>query len=329
MSMQYDDNTTRRTILAAAAGSAAVAASSAALGQQPRAKGPLVWLDMDQQALDDAYDQVVYAPNRDQVGKRRIANSEKARAVLGAPTRLAYGPTEIEQLDVYRSKRANAPVNIFVHGGAWRANRAADYAFLAEPFVNAGAHFVVLDFTNVDDAGGSLFPMVEQVRRAVGWVYRNAKSFGGDPGRLYLSSHSSGSHLGGCVVTHDWRKDDLPIDILKGATLSSGMYDLKPVRLSKRSKYVKFTDEMEQALSAQRHLDQLNTPLVLAHGTYETPEFQRQTRDFCAAVKAAGKPVELLVGEGYNHFEMLETLANPYGLLGRAVFAQMGLTAAA
>ena len=168
--MQHDDNAAGRTVLAAAAGGAAVAANSAALPREPRAKGPLVWLDMDQQALDDAYDQVVYAPNRDQVGKRRIANSEKARAVLGAPERLAYGPTEIERLDVYRTRRASAPVNIFIHGGAWRANRAADYAFLAEPFVNAGAHLVVLDFTNVDDADGSLFPMVEQVRRAVGWV---------------------------------------------------------------------------------------------------------------------------------------------------------------
>ena len=63
----------------------------------------------------------------------------------------------------------------------------------------------------------------------------------------------------------------------------------------------------------------------IGDGTYETPEFQRQTRDFAAAVKAAGKPVELLVGEGYNHFEMLETLNNPYGLLGRAAFKQMGL----
>ena len=44
-------------------------------------------------------------------------------------------------------------------------------------------------------------------------------------------------------------------------------------------------------------------------------------------MKAAGKPAELLVGEGYNHFEMLETLANPYGLLGRAAFAQMRLSA--
>ena len=301
-----------------------------------RAKGPIVWLDMDQQELDDAYDQIVYAPNRNQVAKRRHANSAAARTRIGEPLRLAYGPTPIEGLDVYRTpsssspasgegKGGGAPVAIFVHGGAWLNGTAAEFTCLAEPFVHAGAHFVVLDFTNVNDAGGSLFPMVEQVRRAVGFLYRQAKTFGGDPNRLYLISHSSGSHLAGCVVTSDWAKDGLPRDILKGAALSSGMYDLKPVRLSKRSKYVKFTDAMEEELSAIRHIDRLNAPLVLTYGTYETPEFQRQSRDFAAAVKAAGKPVELLVGEGYNHFEMLETLNNPYGLLGRAVFKQMRL----
>jgi len=302
----------------------ATAAAAAAAATAP-IKGPIVWLNMDQQELDDAYDQAVYAPNRDQIAKRRLANSAAARARLGAPLRFAYGPTPIEGLDVYRTTKPNAPVGIFVHGGAWRNGRASEFSFLAEPFVHAGAHFVVLDFSTVDDAGGSLLPMVEQVRRAVGWVYRNADQFGGDRNRLHLISHSSGSHLGGCVVTHDWAKDGLPADILKGATLSSGMYDLRPVRLSKRSKYVKFTDEMEQELSAIRHLDKLTTPLVLSYGTYETPEFQRQTRDFAAAVTAAGKPAELLVGDGYNHFEMLETLANPYGLLGRAVLTQMQL----
>ena len=296
-----------------------------------RAKGPIVWLDMDQQALDDAYDQLVYAPNRDQLTQRRIINSAAARKRIGDPLRFAYGPSPVEGLDVFRSIPASGggtgggPVAIFVHGGAWRTGSASDYSFVAEPFVRAGGNFVVLDFTTVDDAGGSLFPMVEQVRRAIGWVYRNADRFGGDRERLYLISHSSGSHLAGCAVTHDWAKEGLPRDILKGATVSSGMYDLKPVRLSKRSKYVKFTDAMEEALSAIRHLDRLATPLIVTYGTYETPEFQRQARDFAAAVKAAGKPVELLVGEAYNHFEMLETLANPYGLLGRAALAQMGL----
>jgi arylformamidase len=204
---------------------------------------------------------------------------------------------------------------------------AKDFAYPPELFVQAGAHYVVLDFINVIEANGSLVPMAEQVRRAVAWVYRNAQSFGGDPNRIYVSGHSSGAHLAGVVLVTDWRKEfNLPVDTVKGGLCCSGLFDLKPARLSARSSYVKFTDEIEQALSSQRHLGKLNAPVIVAHGTLETPEFQRQSRDFAVAVKAAGKPVQLLVGEGYNHFEILETLANPYGLLGRAVLAQMNLS---
>ena len=78
--------------------------------------------------------------------------------------------------------------------------------------------------------------------------------------------------------------------MIKGALLCSGMYDLKPVRLSKRSKFVNFTDEAEEKLSAQRHLHRLVTPLVLAHGTHETPEFKRQTlRSWRPCVRSASR----------------------------------------
>src|SRR5262249_55835977 len=149
-----------------------------------------------------------------------------------------------------------------------------------------------------------------------------------DPARIFVAGHSSGAHLGGCLLVTDWRAAfGLPADIIKGAALCSGMYDLKPVRLSARSNYVKFTDEVEQALSTQRHLDRLAPPPTRLHGTLETPEFQRQTRDFAAAVQAAGKPVKLIVADGYNHFEMMETLANPFGPSGRAARDVMGLAA--
>jgi arylformamidase len=299
--------------------------SSAPEQQQPRVKRPRIWLDMDQKELDDAYDQSVWAPNQAHVSKRRAAWSDSIRARL-KPERIAYGPTEIEKLDVYKTARAKAPSRIFIHGGAWRGGSAKDSAYPAEMFVNAGAHYVAVDFVSVGDVSGNLMPMADQVRRAVAWVYKNAATFGGDPNRLYLSGHSSGAHLAGVVLVTDWQKDfGLPDDIVKGALLISGMYDLKPVRLSKRSEYVKFTDEIEQALSAQRHLNKLNTPIVVAHGSLESPEFQRQTREFAAAVKAAGKPVQLIIGEGYNHFELPETLGNPYGLLGRAALEQMRL----
>jgi arylformamidase len=321
---------TRREFLEAGAAGAAVVAGGTALAQPtqqaPRAKGPHVWLDLDQKDLDDAYDQSVYAPNQPQVTGRYATNSEITRARIGAPRRYAYGAAPVEGLDVFTTGRPNAPVNVFIHGGAWRGGLAKNYAFPAESFVNAGAHFVVLDFSPVQDFGGDLAMMAGQVRRAVAWVYRNAKAFGGDAGRLYVSGHSSGAHLAGVVLVTDWQKDfDLPADTVKGGLLCSGMYDLKPVRLSARSSYVKFTDEMEHAVSTQRHLGRLNCPVVVAHGTLETPEFQRQTRDFAAALKAAGKPAQLLVAQGYNHFEIFETLASPYGLLGRAALEQMKL----
>ena len=316
---------------AAAAGTLALATNPASAQRcppnSPHTKGPLVWLDLDQQELDDAYDQSVYAFNQANIADRRRAATALALSILGPPQRVAYGSTEIEKLDIYRTKRPNAPIGIFIHGGSWRNGKSSENAYLAEPFVNAGVHYVIPDFINVLDAGGDLFPMVEQTRRAVAWVYRNAESFGGDRNAIYLMGHSSGGHLGGCIVVTDWAKEGLPLDTLKGAVLGSGMYDLKAVRLSKRSKYVNFTDAMEDELSAQRHLDRLHAPLILTHGTLETPEFQRQTRDFHAAVKAAGKPVELRVGPGHNHFEVGESLGNPYGLMGRAAFQMMKLSA--
>ena len=137
---------------------------------------------------------------------------------------------------------------------------------------------------------------------------------------------AEGGHLGGVVVITDWQKEfDLPPDIIKGALLISGMYDLKPVRLSKRSKYVNFDDVTEETLSAQRHIHRINMPLIIAHGTLESPEFQRQSREFAAAVKATGKQVEFMVGEGFNHFEMQETMGNPFGLGGRAALSLMKL----
>jgi arylformamidase len=295
-------------------------------GEQMPAGRKKVFLDYDQAALDAAYNQAAYAPNRDQLQARHAANSRAARARVGAPERVFYGEAPVEGLDIYRTGSERAPIFILIHGGAWRAGRAENYAVPAEMFLAAGAHYVVPDFSWVQDVGGSLFAMADQVRRAIAWVWRNAASFDGDPSRLYVGGQSSGGHLAAVTLTTDWpHAFDLPPDIIKGGMCISGMYDLLPVSLSARSDYVKFDDRTIEELSPIRHLDRLNAPLVVAYGTLETPEFQRQNREFAAAIAAVGKPVRLLIGDNYNHFELPETLANPYGLLGRAALELLGL----
>ena len=168
-----------------------------------------------------------------QVGKRWASNSARTRARIGEPLRRAYGPTEIEQLDIFRTSRQGAPVFVFIHGGAWTRGKAADYHAPAEMFVRAGAHYVTPDFAWVQDVGGSLFPMADQVCRAIAWVYRNAASFGGDPERIYVGGQSSGAHLTAVALTTDWAGEyGLPADPIRGGLCASGMYELAPVRLS-------------------------------------------------------------------------------------------------
>jgi arylformamidase len=259
-----------------------------------------------------------------QVLKRLASSSDEARAHLGAPKRFAYGPTAVEALDLYPASKPNAPIFVFIHGGAWLRGEAKDYGYPAELFVNAGVNYVALDFIAVGAANGDIGMMAEQVRRGIAWVYKNAASFGGDTSRFYVGGHSSGGHLCGVALVTDWQKEfGLPADMVTGGLCMSGLYDMKPVRLSKRSSYVKFTDDMEQAMSSLRQIDRLRAPIIVTYGTNETPEFQRQSRDFAAAVKAAGKPVELIEAPNFNHFEMCESLANPFGPNGRAALKLM------
>jgi len=280
-----------------------------------------VFLHYDQAELDRQYDQRAWAPNAVEIIRRYTTDSESVRARLGEPEVFAYGTSPAETLDLYRTGLSNAPVQAFVHGGAWRTLGKRDSAFAAETFVSAGAHFVALDFALLPQV--TLPEMVAQVRRAIAWLYRNARSFGGDPQRIYLSGHSSGAHLAANVAVTDWAEvSDISEPIVKGALCASGIYDLRPVRLSARSRYVIINDVEEDALSPIRHLDRLQCPLIVAIGEGETDEFKRQAREFAAA--SGSRFVEL---EGLNHFEVIATLADHRSSLARAVLKQMSLAA--
>ena len=281
------------------------------------------------------------------IDSRTLAKTISRRSVLGTAAALAATPAfadcaigppahdkgprvwmDLDQveLDAAYDQSVYAPIFVFVHGGAWRSGVAKDYAYPAELFVNAGVNYIALDFIDVGAANGDIGVMADQVRRGIAWAYQNAASYGGDARRFYVGGHSSGGHLCGVALTTDWHKDfGLPADMIKGGLCMSGIYDLKPVRLSKRSSYVKFTDAMEESMSSQRQIEKLRAPIIVTYGTNETPEFQRQSRDFAAAVKAAGKPVEVVEAQNYDHFEMCETLSHPYGPNGRAALGLMKL----
>ena len=283
-----------------------------------------VFLDYDQQALDKQYDQRAWAPNAAEVIKGYAIDSDAVRSRLGEPQTFAYGNSPVEVLDVFKAVRANAPIQVFIHGGAWRLLSRRESAFPAETFVNAEAHFIALDFALLPHV--TLTEMASQVRNAIAWIYRNADRFDGDNDRIYVSGHSSGGHLAAIALTTDWPNCfGLPKSVIKGGICASGIYDLEPVRLSSRNDYVRVDALIEDQLSPIRHIDLINCPIIVAYGEYETDEFKRQAREFSSAIGQAHRPVRLIDASGLNHYEVVKTLAKSDGLLGRAALQQMQL----
>lgn len=163
--------------------------------------------------------------------------------------------------------------------------------------------------------------VADQVRRAIVWLWRNARALGADPDRITISGHSSGGHLAGVVLTTDWARHCAPSDIVKGGVCLSGMYELEPVLLSARASYVKLDAAETYELSAMRHLDRIACPVIVGHGDRETPEFQRQSNEFAAALGARGRLRQQFVLAGLNHFEVPEQLNRPDTPLAQAVLA--------
>lgn len=278
-----------------------------------------VWQDLDQVALDRAYDQTQWAPNWAQVLERYAQRSKTLRQRLGPPERRAYGSGPNEELDLHGAGAGTAPALVYIHGGAWRSGRAQDYAFLAEPFLRAGARVIIPDFDAVQDRGGDLRVLADQVRRALAAVVSQAQAWGLDPARIHLAGHSSGAHLAAVAATAG---DDLPIASL---LCCSGMYELEPVRRSARSRYIHFDDAGVQALSPARHARTLSCPVLVAVGSCESPQFIWQSQMWTETLVAAGLSTTALWAEGLNHFEILETLADPGSSLVRLQLRRMGL----
>lgn len=308
--------------------SAAVAVASAALPAhaalaQDAAPDARPFLDYTQDELDRAYDQAVWAPNQAELiaryGTRSVATRERFKHQAG----VSYGPTADEILDIFLADKAAAPIQVFVHGGAWRGGGKDAYSFPAETFVPAGATYVALNFANIPKV--RLPEMAEQIRRAIAWVHANAASFGGDPERIFISGHSSGGHLAAVLLTTDWTARGLPSDVLKGGVCASGLYEMHPVMLSSRRRYVTLSQEEEAALSPIRHLDVISCPIAVAHGTRESPEFQRQARAFVASLAEGGYRHEFAVLDGLNHFEVCDSLADAHSPLSQMALRQMDL----
>ena len=269
---------------------------------------PLVYRHYTQAELDRNFDQRGWILNAEEIIARYAPKAAATRARLPNRLDIPYGPMPQERLDLFLTTVPNAPVLVFVHGGRWLTFTKEQKSYVAEPFVPAGVHCAVLNFAKLPTV--TLPVMVEQVRRGVAWVWRNAASFGGDASRAYIWGHSSGAHLAAMALVIDWPGRGLPDDLLKGAALISGPYDMEAVMLSARSSYVKLTSEQIPRYSPLVLANRIPCPVIVGWAEGDTDEFRRQSEALAEALRTSGRLVASIRLPKLNHFETMENLGD-------------------
>jgi arylformamidase len=273
---------------------------------------PIVYRGMTQAELDSAYDNQRHVPDAAEWIAEYGRRSRAARARLAPVGPLAYGPGARQAVDLYLPARLPAPVHVFLHGGAWRALSREEAAWHAEGVVSQGVVFAAIGFDLSTEV--RLAEMVRQARAAVAWLFRHVAAYGGDPARMTIGGHSSGAHMAAMVVRDDWQgAAGLPRDVLKGAYLLSGLYELEPVRLCYRNALLGLDAAEAAALSPI--LGRPACPVAVGVAERETPEFRRQ----CFALAADWGARLVFDAPGRQHYDVACDMGDPATVAGAAL----------
>ena len=276
-----------------------------------------------QDEMEYQYNPRVSVPEYPELAKVRAALAKKVRESAKSWLDLAYGSAAWEKLDIYAADRPGGPVLVYIHGGYWRSGSKEDNCNFVPTFTRRGATVVLVEYDLCPRV--TLTDIVRQTRAAIGWTHKNVSHYGGDPSMLFVSGHSAGGHLTAMALAHDWQSDRLPADVIKGATATSGVYDLDMVMKISVQEQVRLTPEIAKRNSPFLNPPRVQCPLVVAVGGAEPKGWQRMSEDYFQFCKQSGMNVEYLIEPEANHYTMSEHLLDDTRPLTRAMLQQMGI----
>ena len=269
---------------------------------------------------DNMYNNRALVPNHGDYIRRWTDRSAQVRHSHGAVAEVAYGDAPSENLDIFPATglqgEARAPVMVFVHGGYWMALDKADHSFVAPAFTQLGCCVVVVNYALCPgsvEAPVSIPVIMDQMERALGWIWQNIADYGGDPGRITVAGHSAGGQIAAMLLRNEWhaKYPGLTGPVVRSALSISGLHDLEPLMHVERYQSVlRLTPTQIQAMSPARQPAPNQGELYCAVGGDESVEFLRQNQ-LLQRAWGAGVVPQCTALAGLNHFSVLDTLAEP------------------
>ena len=217
---------------------------------------------------------------------------------------LRYGPDPRHVLDVFVPDKviSNAPVLIFVHGGAFvggnkRAPGSPFYDNIVLAAARAGMVGVNITYRL---APQHKWPSgAADVGAAVKWVQDYIRAHGGDPARVTLMGHSAGAvHVASYVAFPEHHKAGIGI---ARAILVSGLFDFTKMPPGKPEAAYFGALAGTAQVSSLTGLLKTPLPLMVAYGEIDPPPFIEQSKLLNEALCAQGRCPRLVYLRGHSH----------------------------
>jgi acetyl esterase/lipase len=225
---------------------------------------------------------------------------------------IAYGMDKRQTLDVYVPKNVRAaPVAIFFYGGTWQSGDKATYAFVASALAARGIVTVVPDYR--------LYPAVrypaflEDGAAVVRWARDHARTYGGDPDKIFVIGHSAGAYIAAMLaLDRQWlgREKLNPQRDLKGFVGISGPYDFLP--FDDRTVAEIFSPaRTPEATQPVNQIRPGNPPVLLLHGQSDTVVYPGNSIALARKLHAVGSQVDLRLYPGVSHIGIIGAMGSP------------------
>jgi acetyl esterase/lipase len=253
----------------------------------------------------------------------------QTRAELPHFLNLPFGADPKQKLDLYlpKGRLRHAAVFLFLHGGGFREGDRAQYGYIANSFARHGIITAVASYRLTGD--GFKFPdQPEDARLAVQWLYQHVGRYGGNARRLYVGGHSAGAVLAAeLFVDRGWMTAlHIPKAAVHGFVPVSGRYDLRaPGGRPGEGDTFAPTPELQAQASAVLHIVDPAPAAVVAVGGTEKAIIADST-EFAQKLEEAGVKTQLLVIEGFDHKDSVNTLADDQGQLFKAILSMIEAT---
>ena len=231
---------------------------------------------------------------------------------------IAYGTAPRQRMDICRPEAGgDLPCLVFIHGGFWQEGSKEGSGFAAAAWAAAGWAHVGIGYTLAPEA--SLTGIVAEIARALVTLRRIAPDHGIDPDRLVLAGHSAGGHLAAAMMAGLGGPEAAAA--LAGAVLISGVYELDPIAASYVNEAVGMTGAEVAALSPMRLSPVHDIPTLVLIGADEPGAFQWQSDTLARLWQPQLSDLTFLPVPGRDHFDILDTLAEPDGPVMPAIRA--------